>query len=144
MALRDKLREVISTKDSPKKIASSFAVGVFIGMSPLVGFHTALAIGAAWLFRTNKFVTIVAVYVTNPWTAVPIYTFSTWLGTKLLGVDKIISPLQWHSLSCSYLFREVSFLFWPFVCGSTIVALVSAAIGYIVVYHAVVKQRSLS
>jgi len=141
LGLRDKLREVISADDSPKKIAVSFAVGVFIGMSPLLGLHTALAIGAAWLFRTNKFVTIVAVYVSNPWTVVPIYTFSTWLGLKLLGVDKIIPPLKWHSLSCSYLFNELSFLFWPFVFGSTLVALVAALIGYFVVFHAVVEQR---
>ncbi len=142
MALRDKLREVISTKDSPKKIALSFAMGVFFGMSPLIGLHTVLAIGAAYLFRTNKFVTIVGVYVTNPWTIVPIYTFTTWLGAKLLHVDKIIPPLKWHAMSFSYLFNEVRFLLWPFVFGSTLVALVSALIGYIVVYHAVVKQRN--
>ncbi len=141
--MRDKLREVISTKDSPKKIASSFAVGIFIGMSPFLGLHTALGIGAAWLFKMNKFVTIIGLYVTNPWTIVPIYTFSTWLGTKILGVDKIIPPLKWHSMSCTYLFNELRFLLWPFVFGSTFVALVSALIGYIVVYHAVVKQRSL-
>jgi len=141
LGLRDKLREVISTNDSPKKIAVSFAVGVFIGLSPLLGLHTALAIGAVWLFRTNKFVTIVAVYISNPWTAVPIYTFSTWIGTKLLGVDKIIPPLKLHPLSFSYLLHEVSFLFWPFVFGSTLVALVSAVIGYIIVYHAVVERR---
>ena len=144
MALHDKLREVIRTNDSPKKIAVSFAVGVFIGMSPMIGLHTALGIGAAWLFRTNRFVTIVAVYVSNPWTVVPIYTFSTWLGMKLLGVDKIIPPLKWHCLSFSYLFHELSYLFWPFVFGSTLVALLSAAVGYIVVYHAVVKQRNMS
>src|SRR5208337_986498 len=80
-------------------------------------------------------------YVSNPWTAVPIYTFSTWIGTKLLGVDKIIPPLKLHPLSFSYLLHEVSFLFWPFVFGSTLVALVSAVIGYIIVYHAVVERR---
>lgn len=143
MALRDKLKEVVSTEDSPKKIAMSFATGIFIGMSPFVGFHTVLAIGAAWLFKMNKFVTIVGVYITNPWTTVPIYTFATWLGAKILGVDKIIPPLQWHAISCSYLFNEVRFLLWPFVFGSTCVALASAVVGYIIVYHAVVKNRSL-
>jgi hypothetical protein len=113
-------------------------------MSPLLGLHTILGIGAVWLFRTNKFVTIAGVYVTNPWTIVPIYTFSTWLGTKLLGVDNIIPPLKGHAMSCSYLFNEVSFLLWPFVCGSTLVALISGLVGYIVVYHAVVKQRKLT
>lgn len=142
MALRDKLREVISTKDSPKKIAFSFAVGIFIGISPLLGLHTVLALGAAWLFRTNKFVTVVAVYVTNPWTIVPIYTFSTWFGARLLGTERLIPPIKWHSLSCSSLFNELSFLIWPFVIGSTLVALASALIGYVIVYHAVVKQRN--
>lgn len=142
MALRDKLREVISTNDSPKKIALSFALGVFIGMSPLLGLHTILGIGAASLFRMNRFVTVVGLFITNPWTMVPIYTFSTWFGAKLLGVDKIIPPLQWQHVSCSYLFNEVSFFLWPFVCGSTVVAVISAVIGYIVVYHAVVQQRN--
>lgn len=143
MALRDKLREVITTKDSPRKIALSFAMGIFIGMSPVIGLHTAIGVGAAYLFRTNKFVTIVGVYVTNPWTIVPIYTFATWLGAKLLGIDKIIPPLKWHAISFSYLFNEVRFLLWPFIFGSTLVGLVSAIVGYVVVYHAVVKQRSL-
>ena len=142
MALRDKLREVIRTKDSPRKIAQSFALGVFIGMSPLLGLHTVLGIGAASLFRMNRFVTIVGIFVTNPWTIVPIYTFSTWFGTKLLGVDKIIPPLQWQHMSFSSFLNGVSFLLWPFVCGSTVVAVISAVIGYIVVYHAAVKQRS--
>lgn len=141
MALREKLREVISTKDSPKKIALSFALGVFIGMSPFLGLHTVLGIGAASLLRMNRFVTVVGVFVTNPWTIVPIYTFSTWFGTKLLGIDKIIPPLEWHHMNLAYLLNEVSFLVWPFVCGSTVVAVISAVVGYIIVYHAVVQQK---
>ena len=117
-------------------------MGIFIGMSPLIGLHTALAIGAAWLFRTNKFVTVVAVYITNPWTIVPIYTFSTWLGASLLGIDKIIPTIKWHSMSWSYLFHELSFLIWPFVVGSMLVAFVSALLGYVIVCHAMVKQRN--
>ncbi len=144
MALRDRLREVISTNDSPKKIALSFSLGVFIGLSPFLGMHTILGISAVWLFRTNKYVTIAGVYVTNPWTIVPIYTFSTWLGTKLLGVDNIIPQLKWHAISCLNLFNEVRFLLWPFIFGSMLVALVSSFVVYVVVYHAVVKQRKLT
>jgi uncharacterized protein (DUF2062 family) len=144
LALRDRLREVISTNDSPKKIALSFSLGVFIGLSPFLGMHTILGISAVWLFRTNKYVTIASVYVTNPWTIVPIYTFSTWLGTKLFGVDIIIPQLKWHAISCLYLFNEVRFLLWPFIFGSMLVALVSSFIVYLVVYHAVVKQRKLT
>ncbi|MBI3592193.1 MAG: DUF2062 domain-containing protein [Nitrospirae bacterium] len=141
MALRDKLREVISTHDSPKKIAFSFAVGVFIGMSPVLGLHTVIGIGAAWLFRLNKFVTIIGVYITNPWTIVPIYTFATWVGAKLLGVDKIIPPINWNNISFTYLLREMGFLLWPFVLGSTLLGLLSAIAGYIIIYQAVMRSR---
>ena len=67
-------------------IALAFSVGIFVGMSPLFGIHTILGLILAWIFSLNKFVTIVGVYITNPWTIVPIYTFATWFGGKLLGL----------------------------------------------------------
>jgi glycosyltransferase involved in cell wall biosynthesis len=40
--------------DSPKKKALSIALGVFIGLSPLWGFHTVIVIFLALLFKLNK------------------------------------------------------------------------------------------
>ena len=142
MGLRDKLREVVSIKDSPRRIATSFAVGVFIGMSPVLGLHTALGLAAAWLFRLNKFVTVIGVFITNPWTIIPIYTFSTWVGARLLGFDRVIPPINWNEMSISYFLREMEPLLWPFVLGTTFIGLVSAVAGYIIIYHAVVKNRN--
>jgi len=141
LALRDKLSAVFSVKDSPQKIAVSFAIGIFLGMSPLLGLHTVLGIAAAWIFRLNKFVTIVGVYITNPWTIVPIYTFATWFGAKLLGIDKIIPDINWNDISFSYLMNEMRHLLLPFVVGTTLVGILSSIAGYIIIYHAVVKSR---
>lgn len=141
MALRNKLSAIFSVKDSPKKIAASFAVGVFIGMSPILGLHTALGIAAAWIFRLNKFVTIIGVYVTNPWTIVPIYTFATWFGAKLLGVKKIIPSIDWNNISFKYLLNEMSHLLLPFVFGTTLLGFLSAIAGYIIIYQAVTRSR---
>ena len=141
MALRDKLSAIFSIKDSPKKIAISFAVGVFIGMSPILGLHTVLGIAAAWIFRLNKFVTIIGVYITNPWTIVPIYTFATWFGAKLLGVKKIIPAIDWNNISFNYLLNEMSHLLLPFVFGTTLLGLLSAIAGYIIIYQAVMRSR---
>lgn len=142
MAFRDKLREVIGTKDHPKKIAMSFAVGIFIGMSPVLGLHTVLGIGAAWLFRLNKFITIIGVYVTNPWTIVPIYTFATWVGARLLGINKIIPDIDWNNINFAYLLEETKSLLLPFVFGTTLIGFLSAVIGYLLIYHAAVRNRS--
>ncbi|MFO0752241.1 MAG: DUF2062 domain-containing protein [Thermodesulfovibrionales bacterium] len=142
MALRDKLREVVSIQDSPRKIAISFAVGVFLGMSPLLGLHTVLGIAAAWIFRLNKFVTILGVYITNPWTIVPLYTFSTWLGARMLGMGRIVPAIDWNGITFSYFLKEMKPLLWPFLLGTTFVGLLFAALGYVVVHHAVMKSRS--
>ena len=142
MALRDKLREVISIKDSPGRVATSFAIGVFIGMSPVLGLHTALGLVVAWIFRLNKFVTMIGVFVTNPWTIIPIYTFSTWVGAKLLRVEKIIPAIDWNGASIVSIMRDMKPLFWPFVCGTILIGLISAVIGYIIIYHAVMRKRN--
>ena len=143
MALRDKLRQVIGVKDSPRKIALSFGVGIFLGMSPLLGLHTLLGILAAWVFRLNKFVTIVGVYVTNPWTIVPIFTFATWLGGRLLGLEHILPDINWHSIGISELIRDLEPILPPFIVGSVFLGLVCGVIGYALIYYAVVRQRKL-
>lgn len=141
MALRDKLSSIFSVKDSPQKIALSFSVGVFFGMSPFLGLHTILGIAAAWLFRLNKFVTIVGVYITNPWTIVPIYTFATWFGAKLLGIKQIIPAINYNDISLPYLIVTMKHLLLPFVVGTTFIGLLSALVGYLIIYQAIVRSR---
>jgi len=143
LALRDKLRQVIGVKDTPRKIALSFGIGIFLGMSPLLGLHTLLGILAAWVFRLNKFVTIVGVYVTNPWTIVPIFTFATWLGGRLLGLEHILPDINWHSIGISELIRDLEPILPPFIVGSVFLGLVCGVIGYALIYYAVVRQRKL-
>lgn len=141
MALRDKLRQVISASDAPKKIAVSFAVGVFIGMSPVLGLHTVLGLFLAWLLRLNKFVTIIGVYITNPWTIVPIYTFSTWAGARMLGTDCRIPEISWGDMTLFSLMKDLKPFLLPFFFGTTFVGLISALAGYFVVHYAVVRHR---
>jgi uncharacterized protein (DUF2062 family) len=141
LGIRDKLQQVIAIKDSPKKIALSFAIGVFLGMSPLLGLHTVLGIVFAWLFRLNKFVTIVGVYVTNPWTIIPIYTFATWVGARILGIDHLIPDVDWNAVTLTMLMNEMKAILVPFVFGTTLLGVLSALLGYVVVFHAIVKQR---
>ena len=143
MALRDKLRQVIGVKDSPRKIALSFGIGIFLGMSPLLGLHTLLGILAAWVFRLNKFVTLVGVYVTNPWTIVPIFTFATWLGGRLLGLEHILPDINWRDMGISELMRDLEPILPPFIVGSVFLGLVCGVIGYALIYYAIVRQRKL-
>ncbi len=142
MGFRDRLRDILSLKDSPHRLALAFAVGVFIGMSPLLGLHTVLGIAIAWSFRLNRLVTVTGVYITNPWTIVPIYTFSTWVGAKCLGMKHIIPEIDWSHITFTYFFYELKPLLMPFIFGTLLVGLISAVISYFLIYHAVKKARS--
>ncbi len=107
MALRDKIQLVFSVKDTPHRISIAFALGIFIGMSPLFGIHTLLGLAAAHILRLNRLVTIVGVYVTNPWTIIPIYTFSTWVGAKCLRIEKILPAIDWGHINLSTLIKDL-------------------------------------
>lgn len=139
MALKGKLSALLSIKDTPHRISLAFAIGVFIGMSPLLGLHTILGIFAAWALRLNKMVTITGIYVTNPWTIIPIYTFSTWLGARCLGINHILPHIDWKHLTLSMLLNEFSPLLMPFIAGSLIVGSVSAILSYFIIYRIAVR-----
>jgi uncharacterized protein (DUF2062 family) len=138
---RDKLRQVLIVQESPHKIAFAFAVGVFIGMSPLLGIHTLLGIAFAWKFRLNKFITLIGVFVTNPWTIVPIYTLGTWVGAQLMGIHDVIPEIEWNHITLLGFMNDFRPLLVAFIAGTTCIGLISALISYLIIYHAVKIRR---
>ncbi len=144
MAFRDRLREVIKLRESPHKVALAFATGVFIGMSPLLGLHTLIGFAVVWIFRLNPFATLAGVYITNPWTVVPIYTFSTWVGTQCLGIEQIIPEIDWSNLTFINLLNDLEPLLIPFIFGTLLMGFITSVISYIIIYTAVKKAHRLA
>lgn len=73
-------RKVLHTDDTPHAIALGAALAMFVTFLPLIGLQTVISIGLAALFRANKAICIPIVWITNPFTAGPIYT-----GCLLIG-----------------------------------------------------------
>ncbi len=144
MAFRDRLREVIKLRESPHKVALAFATGVFIGMSPLLGFHTLLGFAVVWIFRLNPFATLAGVYITNPWTIVPIYTFSTWVGTQCLGIEQMIPEIDWSNFTFINLLDDLEPLLMPFILGTLLIGSITSIICYIIIYMAAKKVHQPS
>jgi hypothetical protein len=136
---RERFRTIFKVKDSPHRIALAFAIGVFWGMSPLLGFHTIGAFLTAWIFSLNRLVAIAGVCVGNPWTLVPIYTFCLWLGAKLTGMKQIIPDINWNDISFIYLLTKLQYLLKPFIVGSTIVATIAGIASYFII-HILIKR----
>lgn len=70
---------------SPRQIAWGTALGLFVAMSPTMGFQMAIVIPIAAFFRISKLAAATAVWLTNPATAPFIYWINYKLGTMLLG-----------------------------------------------------------
>jgi uncharacterized protein len=141
LGLRHEILLLFEIRESPHRLSLAFALGIFIGMSPLLGLHTVLGVLTAYAFRLNKLATLVGVYVTNPWTIVPIYTFGTWIGARCLGMNRILPDIDWKHLTFSLLLNDLRPLLMPFVVGSFLTGAISALIGYCIVLR-VAKRRN--
>src|ERR1044072_6189876 len=77
---RKAFRNLLNLDDPPERIALAFAVGAFIGFSPLLGLHTILAAIVAVIWRLNKLAVFTGAYIQNPWTMAPIIVASWAIG----------------------------------------------------------------
>ncbi len=85
MRIRPVLRWVIKLRSSPRSIAGGLALGTFIAFTPTVGVQLILAFVAATVFNMNRPAAMIPVWITNPITVAPIYTFCYWLGATVWG-----------------------------------------------------------
>ena len=81
--MRPVLRWVIKLRSSPRAIAGGLGLGTFIAFTPTVGVQIILAFVIATMFNMNRPAAMIPVWITNPITVAPIYTFNYWLGSKV-------------------------------------------------------------
>jgi uncharacterized protein (DUF2062 family) len=150
----DKFKSILNIKESPRRIALAFALGVFIGISPFLGLHYIGAILLAWLFRLNKLVAVVGVSVNNPWTIVPISTFSVWIGAKIIGIKDVLPEIDWAGISLTKIIAKFSTIesltimtkqLWPvissFFVGSMLICTISAIASYFIIQILLAKYK---
>ena len=151
----DKFRIIFQAKETPHQIAIAFALGVFMGISPLLGLHYIGALMLAWLFRLNKLVAVIGVSVNNPWTIVPISSFCAWVGAKMLGIGHVLPEIDWKNLSLTNIINKMtdmeSFLeivdklmplIKSFFAGSFVICILAAIASYFIVKVLAVRYRN--
>ncbi len=84
-------------RGSPESIARGLAAGVFAGLFPFIATQTLIAILIAALIRGNKIVAAAATWISNPFTAVPLYAFNFQIGRWLLNSQETFSPEDFQS-----------------------------------------------
>ncbi|MCA9132496.1 MAG: DUF2062 domain-containing protein [Planctomycetales bacterium] len=147
---------VLHADDPPHRLALGIAVGMFVTFTPLIGFQMMLSFFLAWLLGANKLVGVPLVWISNPFTIIPIYYPCYQLGCQLLGVPVVNE--QWKQLGRQWkeLLRDpattwgVKVKFWweglmefvtPLCLGCVVVASVMGILSYYLSLYAIRSYR---
>jgi uncharacterized protein (TIGR03546 family) len=76
--------KILRLQDDPKQLAWGMALGVFIGMTPTMPFHTLLALSLAAFLGVSPVAAYLGIWVMNPVTVAPIYVAAYKVGKFLL------------------------------------------------------------
>jgi uncharacterized protein len=147
------LDTLLHVADTPERTAAAFAVGVFFGFSPFLGFHTVLAIVVAFLFDLNRVAALLGVYSNLPWIIAPYYAIVTMIGAKIIGQappegfkTRLVALFEmsvFHGEFWHQLITILKPLLWPYTVGSLIGAVLMAAIAYPLALAFVTSRRRL-
>lgn len=78
--------EVAGVHDRPERLAAAWAWGIGIGLSPLMGLHTVLALVLAIVLRLNKIDVVLGTLIINPWTLTVYFPAAVFVGKRITGV----------------------------------------------------------
>ena len=113
---------IYDSSESNLKIASSIALGVFIGVSPMWGYHIIIIIFLASLLKLNKAIAVVAGHISIPPMIPLIIYLSFVVGAQLPGMDY---EMPWNQeLSLSVIKESLL----QYVCGAFLLGLMLALI----------------
>jgi uncharacterized protein (DUF2062 family) len=145
MTIRDRINDFynrfLSLNGKPEEIARAMALGVFIGVTPTIPFHTALVMVICLVFRQNITASMLgATIISNPITIPFFYLAEYELGVFLLGLGpnpfvladydvRSILEIGWHIL-------------YPLMAGGLLLACAFAVPSYFITRHAVVVLRN--
>ncbi|MBB5022031.1 DUF2062 domain-containing protein [Desulfurispira natronophila] len=133
-------RRLVYLDAPPKKIAISFAVGVYIAFVPLLGVQTMLSLAAAWLFRLNAVATVSGSLFTNPVTFVPLLWVSFHAG-MLLHPFAQAGDFDWSTLDRDNFLAVMKPYIVQLFIGLAAVGLACAAAAYLLTLFLINRYR---
>jgi uncharacterized protein (DUF2062 family) len=124
---------------NPHYIAMGMSIGIFIGITPTIPFHTVLAVALAYIFRASKAAAAIGVWFSNPLTIPFFYVGSYKAGMFLLGCP---SPFDRTARSVSELLELGLDVTCATITGGLIIGIPPAIAGYFITRKIVKKIRS--
>ena len=136
------IKGFLSFRGTPREIALGFATGIFVGMSPFMMCHSAMAVCLASLLRGNRLSAVAAVFITNPVSAPLVYGWTYRVGKAWLGIESARTLNVEFSLEgLLSLIRCAPEIVWILAVGGFAAGLPLAVLSYFLCYHAIRRYR---
>jgi uncharacterized protein (DUF2062 family) len=141
--LKDFYDRFLCLKGEPRAIAMGLAIGVFIGVTPTIPFHTALIILFGLLFKHNLTAAYLGSWlISNPLTILILYFSQYELGRYLLGMTHA------HLVLTDYSLKSILSMGWqitlPLMTGGFVMAPFFALPVYFMTYRVMLSLRKES
>ncbi len=138
------IQPMLTLQTTVHSVSLGVSLGLFVGLTPTVGFQMVVVFLLGTLIKANRFVACAWVWISNPLTMIPMYYGYYWLGSlilgrKLLGYSSFAVRLESFGregfiAGLRELWNLGMELFEPLLIGSLLVATLGALIGYPVTY----------
>jgi hypothetical protein len=146
-SFRARFMEMLGRNDPPEMVAASFALGVTISFTPLIGLHWLVALLLAFVLKLNKVDVLLGTLVVNPITIGPISAVALPLGRLLLRAERVaVSHLPWKEFfspsfwtAAGPRMRAVG-LQWG--VGMLVLSIISGALTYVVLVNMIRSHRA--
>ncbi|MBM9519290.1 DUF2062 domain-containing protein [Desulforhopalus vacuolatus] len=141
--LRPILRWITRLRSTPHAIAGGLALGTFVSLTPTVGIQFFIVVIIASLLNLNRAAAIIPIWITNPVTIAPIYTFNYWIGLQFvdgppvkqvselfLEISKSMAKMQFWEIKEQFnvILHTGREVILPLTVGSVLVGLVCGGI----------------
>ncbi len=138
--IKDFYTQFISLKGHPREIAAGMAIGVFIGVTPTIPFHTLMIIFFSILLRNKITAGILgSAIISNPFTIPFFYTLEYYLGK--LFVDGNNYQFTLNDLAVYNIVNMGYNVACPLLIGGFILAPLFAVLAYFITYRTMMAVR---
>jgi uncharacterized protein len=142
LLLKKAYTRFLKIRGEPREIALGFSLGLLVGMTPAMGFHTVIAVFFATLFKWNKISAALAVWITNPFTAPVIYSFTYIVGAKSMGLTRAYKLSDGLSSSTFIeMIKKTPEIFGAMTIGGFIIGIPLSLVGYYFIYSAISRYQ---
>lgn len=140
---KELMLKLFNMNGKPSKTALSVSIGLFIGLFIPMGFQSFFSILLALFLNCNVVLTVIATFITNPFTAIPIYftalRIGEWITAKQISWEKFAGFFK-HPQLDNFLSISGEGIY-VFIIGAFILALVVSISAYMILYYAIKVYR---